>query len=110
ERFSSRLTIAPAAPRAMTNARDAAFDALLSSYQAVPELLKADKDALGTKDVYDDEYFERFFTAVKPLLERRLSASISATAALIVGAWEQAGKPQLKTEIAPALERVRTRP
>jgi hypothetical protein len=107
ERYSSRLTIQPAAPAAMADVRDAAFEALLSSYQAVPELLKADKDAIGAKDTYDDEYFERFFTNVKPLLERRIAASITATASLIIGAWEKAGKPPVKIEMTPAVQRVR---
>jgi len=32
---------------------------------------------------------------VKPLLEERLSAAITATASVIVSAWEQAGRPSL---------------
>ena len=33
------------------------------------------------------------------MLEKRLAASITATASLIVGAWEQAGKPALQIEM-----------
>jgi hypothetical protein len=95
DRFQSRMTIAPAAPKPITNARDAAFDALLSGYQLCDSLLKADTAAVAGKDTYDDDYFEKFFTAVKPTLERRLADSITATAGLIIGAWEQAGKPVL---------------
>jgi hypothetical protein len=94
ERFQARLTINPAPPRPITNARDAAFDALLASYRLVDSILKADSEAVAAKDVYDDNYFERFFGNVKPLLEERLAASISATAGLIMGAWEQAGRPK----------------
>ena len=32
---------------------------------------------------------------VKPVLEERLSAAITATASVIVSAWEQAGRPSL---------------
>src|SRR5580765_18373 len=96
ERFQSRLTIRPAPPTPILNSRDAAFDALLSSYQLVDPILKADVAAKQGKDTYDDEYFERLFTTVRPILEQRLGEAITATAGLIMGAWEQAGRPVLK--------------
>lgn len=96
ERYESRLTVNPAAPQSVASARDAAFDALLASHQLVAPLLLADKDALGSKDTYDDAYFDAFFAKVKPILEERLAAAITATASVIVSAWEQAGKPELK--------------
>src|SRR6266571_2992238 len=58
ERFQSRLTVTPAAPSGMRQARDAAFTALLSAYQLVDPILKADTEAIAGKDVYGDEYFE----------------------------------------------------
>jgi hypothetical protein len=96
ERFQSRLTIRPAPPTPILNSRDAAFDALLSSYKLVDPILKADDAARQGKETYDDEYFERLFTAVRPILEQRLGEAITATAGLIMGAWEQAGRPVLK--------------
>jgi len=96
ERFQSRLTIRPAPPAPILNSRDAAFDALLSSYQQVDAILKADDAAKQGKETYDDEYFERLFTTVRPMLEQRLGEAITATAGLIMGAWEQAGRPVLK--------------
>jgi len=95
ERFESRLTLTPAPPKPFASPRDFAFDELLESYQRVDALLKADKEAIGDKDTYDDAYFEAFFLKVKPMLEERLSAAISATASVIVSAWEQAGRPSL---------------
>jgi len=96
ERFQSRLTIRPAPPTPILNSRDAAFDALLSSYELVDPILKADEAARQGKETYDDEYFERLFTTVRPILEQRLGEAITATAGLIMGAWQQAGKPVLK--------------
>jgi hypothetical protein len=96
ERFQSRLTIRPAPPVPILNSRDAAFDALLSSYKLVDPILKADVAARQGKETYDDEYFERLFTTVRPILEQRLGEAITATAGLIMGAWEQAGRPVLK--------------
>ena len=107
DRFESRLTINPAAPTPITNARDAAFDALLASYQLVQPLLDADKAAIAGKDTYDDEYFERFLASVKPMLEKRISDSITATASVIAGAWEAAGKPEVRTEMPRTVQKVR---
>ncbi len=108
ERFQSRLTVNPAAPAAITNVRDASFDILIASHALVEAMLKADKDAAAGKTTYDDDYFEKFFTAVKPMLERQLAASITATAGMLIGAWEQAGQPVLKTTDARPAQRVRS--
>jgi len=91
ERFESRLNLSVAPPAAITHPRDAAFDACLSGYKLVDAILAADNAAKAGKEVYDDDYFEKFFAKVKPVLEQRLGESIRATAGLIVGAWEQAG-------------------
>lgn len=108
ERYAGRLRLQPAPVRGIANARDAAFDTLLESYKLVDEILRADKEAIGTKDTYDDQYFDAFFAKVQPLLERRLSEAITATASLIVGAWEQAGRPALRLEDVRPLQRVRS--
>jgi hypothetical protein len=100
ERYESRLTTIPAPPIPMASPRDAAFDALLGSHQLVTSLLEADREAAGGRNRYDDAYFDAFFAKGKPLLERRLSEAITATASLIVGAWAQAGKPALGHEQA----------
>ena len=99
ERFQSRLTIRPTPPSPILNARDAAFDALLASYKLVDPILEADQAAKQGKNTYDDEYFERLFTKVRPILERQLGEAMTATAGLIMGAWEQAGRPVLKTTV-----------
>lgn len=107
ERFAGRLRLSPGAPTPMVNPRDTTFDIALESYPEVDKMMAADKAALGSKNAYDDEYFEAFFTAIQPLLERQLSKAISATAGVIIGAWEQAGRPPVTTTDARPLERVR---
>jgi hypothetical protein len=97
ERFEPRLTLAPAPPAAIANPRDFAFQTLLDSYLQVDAILKADSEAVAGKDLYDDDYFEKFFTKVKPILDRQLSLAISATAGVIIGSWEAAGKPAIRT-------------
>jgi hypothetical protein len=106
ERYESRLTVNPAPAKSMASARDAAFEALLASHQLVAPLLLADKEAIGTKDAYDDAYFESFFVKAKPILDERLGTAITATASMIVSAWEQAGRPDLKNEAPRPVQRV----
>jgi hypothetical protein len=108
ERYQSRLTLTPAPVRMISSVRDAAFDALLASYRLVDPILKADKAAIGSGDAYDDTYFDRFFAAVKPVLEQQLSAAITASASVIVSAWEQAGRPTLRMTEARPVEKVRS--
>ena len=107
ERFESRLTLTPAAPRGVMNPRDAAFDVLLSSYKLIDPILKADTESAAGKDTYDDDYYERLFTKVRPILEQRLSEAITATAGVIIGAWEQAGRPAVTMAGARPLQRVK---
>jgi hypothetical protein len=101
ERFESRLTIVPPAVHAVERARDTAFDVLLASNRLVDRVLAADRAAASGKDIYDDDYFERFFAGVKDILDRQLGLAISDTAGIIVGAWEKAGRPELKAASRP---------
>ncbi len=96
ERFSSALTLKPASRTPMTSPRDTVFEVLLESYQLVPSLLEADKMAAGGRTNYDGRYYDAFFRNARPLLERRLSESAAATAAMIAGAWTEAGRPALR--------------
>lgn len=107
ERFGNRLRLAPRPIVPIASVRDFAFDTLLASYQQVDALLQADKEAIGTGDVYDDAYYEAFFRKVQPMLERQLNESITATASVIVSAWEAAGKPALRVRDVRPVERVR---
>ena len=108
-RFASRLTYAPAAPRPILETRDATFDALASGAMLVEGLLAADRRAAEGRTEYDDGYYEAFFTAAQPVLERRMSDAITAVAGIILGAWEQAGKPDLTTPLPRPAQKIRGR-
>ena len=95
ERYETQLTIAPKPMAPIANPRDFVFDTILQGTQLVPPILKSDLEAIGTRDIYDDAYYAAFFKANRAVMERRLSESISAVAAMIAGAWEAAGKPAL---------------
>ena len=48
------------------------------SYQLVTQILEADTRGDGRrKSTYDDEYFEKFFTTVRPMLEQQLAGAIT---------------------------------
>ena len=93
ERYRDQWTIAPKPVAPITNPRDYIFDVVLQGTQLVPPILKADLDAIGGRDEYDDAYYAAFFKANRAVVERRLNESIAASAAMIAGAWEAAGKP-----------------
>ena len=95
ERFRDRLTIAPRAMAPIRNPRDFMVDTLIAGTRLVPPILTSDLAAIGTRDIYDDEYYDAFFAANRAGLEQRLNESIAAVAAMITGAWEAAGKPAL---------------
>jgi hypothetical protein len=95
ERFKDTLTIAPKPIVPVPNARDFFFDTLMESFPHVQVILDADTAAVEGREFYDDEYFTLFFSRVKPILERRLSDSITGVASLITAAWVEAGRPAL---------------
>ena len=107
ERYQKELTIAPKPIPAITNPREFVFDRVLEDTQLVPALLKADLDAIGNRDVYDDAYYDAFFKAQRSVMEDRLNKAIAGVAAAITGAWEAAGKPALPVKPVMPLERRR---
>ena len=59
----------------------------------MPAILKADLDAIGDRDVYDDAYFDAFFRATPAGARAPPQRIDRAVAAMIAGAWEAAGRP-----------------
>ena len=101
ERYRDQLTIAPKPIAPIANPRDFIFETVLVGTRLVPPILASDLQAIGSREVYDDAYYAAFFKANRSVLERRLNESIAATAAMIAGAWEAAGRPRLPID-APA--------
>ena len=95
ERYRSSLRVRPTPIRLSTSPREFIFDTLVVSASLVDPMLAADRDAIGSGEVYDRGYYERFFAKARPTLERRLSEAIAGTAAMITHAWEEGGKPSL---------------
>lgn len=100
-RYQKQLVLKPGALRSIANERDFIFDTLLDSAQLADDVLAADKKAIGTRDIYDDRYFETLFAETRPILEKRLTDAINAVASMIASAWEQAGKPTVSANPPP---------
>jgi hypothetical protein len=107
ERYRDQWTIAPKPISPIRNPRDFIFDVVLQGTQLAPPILKADLDAIGSRDEYDDAYYAAFFKANRAVVERRLNESIAASAAMIAGAWEAAGKPAVPVNLRPTTQRRR---
>jgi hypothetical protein len=95
DRTRARLNVSPAAPKGVTDPRAFIFEALLASNRASRNVLESDQKAVAGREFYDDGYFEAFASGTVPVLERRLNDAITGVASIIIGAWEQAGKPAL---------------
>ena len=93
ERMRTRLKVAPAAPKPVTDPRDFIFETLLASNQLADAVLESDKRAAMGREFYDDGYFALLEKEQFGALERRINESISSVAAMIIGAWQAAGRP-----------------
>jgi hypothetical protein len=107
ERHQAQVRVGPAAAAAATRPRDFMFEVLLASNRLASGVFEADTQAAAGREFYDDQYFAAFGTAQLPVLERRLNESITAVASIIVGAWEQAGRPPVPTELSRTPRRIR---
>jgi hypothetical protein len=107
DRTRATLKIAPVAAKGVTNPRDFMFDTLLASNRDSANVFESDKKAVEGREFYDDGYFEAFGKGTLPVLERRLNDAIAAVASMIVGAWEQAGKPAVPADAPRTPRRIR---
>jgi hypothetical protein len=95
-RTRHRITIAPVPQAPITKARDEMFSVLLVSTTLTAPILDADRKAIGTREYYDDAYYEAFAAGgAQAILDRRINDAIASVAAAITGAWEAAGKPDM---------------
>jgi hypothetical protein len=107
ERYRTKLRIVPRAPGRMGPVRDFVFDTLMEGFPLAGRLLEADKAAVAGKEIYDERYFSMFFGRVQPILEDRLAAAITNSAAVIASAWIDAGRPPLPLQAPRTPRKVR---
>ena len=107
QRYKDKLRLAPSPLLPVPHPRDFVFESLTSSFPLVQPVLDADKAAIAGRESYDDQYFTQFFAKVQPILERRLSDSITDVASIITAAWQAAGRPALPLEQSRMPRKVR---
>jgi hypothetical protein len=98
ERFRARVAVEPPPVAPVADPRGFAFDVLLASNRLADGVLAADRAAAAGRAFYDDAYFEALAARQFATMQRRLNDSISAVASVIIGAWEQAGRPAVPPE------------
>jgi hypothetical protein len=96
ERNRAKLKVAPAPMKPILNPRDFMFETLLVSNRAAANVLESDKKAAEGREFYDDATSRRSAAGTLQVIEKRLNDSIAAVAAMITGAWEQAGRPAIR--------------
>ncbi len=101
DRYSDKLRITPAPVAPIANPREFVFATLSDSFQLVEPILAADREAVKGRTEYDDGYFAQMFEKTGPIMEKRMSAAVTAVASLITAAWTEAGKPSLPPEAPP---------
>lgn len=107
ERNQAQVALAPVAGTPVTRPREFMFEVLLASNRLAAGVLEADKKAAEGRELYDDQYFAAFRVSQLPVLERRMNQSISAVAAVIAGAWDQAGRPAVAVDLPRTPRRIR---
>ena len=107
ERYRPLLRVTPTPPVPVRDARDFVFEALIAGFPLAQQVLEADRAAVSGREYYDDAYFKTLFGRVRPILERRLAESVTATASMIVAAWAEAGRPALPLEQSRTPRKVR---
>lgn len=100
ERNRAAIKVAPAAPKPVSDPREFMFQTLLDSFLLAESVLQSDKKAAQGRQFYDEGYFEVLAEEQLGVLEKRLNDSITAVAAIVIGAWEQAGRPPIPVERA----------
>lgn len=107
-RYRERLRVTPASIPPVDRPVDFAFDALIDGARQVERVLQADRQALGGGQVYGDEYFDRLLAGTQPVLEAQVSRAIAGVAAVITGAWQAGGRPELPLDPPRPTQRRRT--
>lgn len=100
-RYRDRLRLEPVRRPPVRDPIGFVFDTLLDGFTKAAPLLEADRRAIGGGEVYDDAYFDRFLRDVRPMLEEQLTKAMGGVAAVIEGAWAEAGRPELPARVVP---------
>ena len=104
-RFERQIVpaVRPPAAERVADPAALAFAVLRESNRHAGEVLAADREVAGTRDLaeteeddrYDDAYYSRLFERERDRFVSRLTAAAHAVGSLWYSAWEDAGRPAL---------------
>jgi hypothetical protein len=94
-RYSAALTLRPRPVHPVPDVTDFLFEILVRSESLATAVLTADRAAAGSP-AYDDRYFDRLWTATRPVVEGQMSDAATAVASVVTTAWTAAGRPVLR--------------
>jgi hypothetical protein len=65
------------------------------SYELIPEVLAADRQAASLDSAFGPVFYEKFDALMRPLVDNQLRRSQGLIASVWLTAWEDAGRPEL---------------
>jgi hypothetical protein len=98
ERLQESASFSPVDIPPVHDVRGLIFETLRRGTRHAGTVLAADRRAAAGRTHYDDGYFEHWSREAGPVLTHCVADAIAATVAVIVGAWEQAGRPEVPLE------------
>ncbi len=95
DRFQGFMMFRPAPAAKIDDPTEYAFQAVLEANTWVSQIVLADLRSLDGRHDYNEDYFDRFYSAVGPTAARELNGAAHDIGSYWYTAWLNAGKPQL---------------
>lgn len=93
DRYQNFILFRPHPAEKIGDPTEFAFDTILEANTWVDNILLADRRALDDLPDYNDDYYDRFYSAVSPIVMRQLSGAAHDIGSYWYTAWLNAGKP-----------------
>ena len=95
DRYANFLLLHPARVQYVKDPTENAFELGLENYVWLDNFLLADRKAFEAAHGYNEEYFERLYNDIGPVVSREISDAIENVGSYWYTAWVNAGKPPL---------------
>jgi hypothetical protein len=98
DRFANFLLIHPGRAQYIKDPTENAFQLGLENFVWLDNFLLADRRSFESAGGYNDDYYERLYNEVGPIVSRQLSEAIESVASYWYTAWINGGKPALPSQ------------
>ena len=95
DRYANFLLLRPGPVTYIKDPTENAFQLALQNYVWVDNFLLADRRSFTAAGGYNDEFFERLYNEIGPIISRQVSETIQNVGSYWYTAWVNAGKPAL---------------